>query len=144
MPVPGLTVALRVLLLLATALGVAGMHTMGHPTGNHSGSGSGSAFGHPFPHPQPEAVAAPSVVEPASQPRAAPVRPGHDLDPSTACLAILTLIGLTGLIVAGLLAARHRTHLATSLRGILPTPGRGPPRCPSYGLLLADLSVLRR
>lgn len=139
--VPRRVAVLRVLLLLLTALGVAGMHTMGHPSGNH-GMSAATAVSHMDPGTPAHPVAVP--VESMAVLHMALPQPGRGLDPSKVCLAVLTLVGLAVLIAAALFAARRLAGCGAPVQIVLPALGRGPPWRPSFGLVLADLSVLRR
>ncbi|MCI0689030.1 MAG: hypothetical protein L0Y54_17630 [Sporichthyaceae bacterium] len=125
------------------------MHTLGHPTESGHGGSPGRA----------DVVAGQVVV------------PSHDVAMTTADLSVAGMAGVVqasigavvtrlhplavcvAVLVAGLLAllaglwaAAHgrRGGAAGSLGGTRAVWGRGPPHPPSYGLVLADLSVQRR
>lgn len=136
----------RALLILLIGLGVAGMHTMGHPSVTHDMSGTPAV---------PHTAAAPRVLDAVSpahglvgdlqsmaQYTALP-QPGRGMDPSTVCLAVLTLLGWVVLAARAVSAARRLAGMRAPLPAVLPTFGRGPPRSPSFGLRIADLSILR-
>src|SRR5262245_4249489 len=93
---------LRLLLLALTALGVAGMHTMGHPSGSHGMSAATTT-----PHidsGMPAHVTAVPAHSMVLLQMAAP-KSGRGLDPSNVCLAVLTVVGIAVLIAAALLVA---------------------------------------
>jgi hypothetical protein len=72
-------------------------------------------------------------------------RTGGGFDPSEVCLAILTAVGLGMLIAGALLAVRqHSSGAVAPVPAALAALGRGPPPWRCHGLVLADLSVLRR
>ncbi|MFI9595418.1 hypothetical protein [Nonomuraea sp. NPDC052265] len=111
----------RALLLVVLALGVCGMHTLGHVNARHD-----LAIAH-------EAPAA----------ALAGLHPGHEmpgLDPAGVCLAVLT-----SLLVVALLAfwvgTRRRTGGGAGAEPSLRPVARPPPRPTS--LRLAHLSILR-
>ncbi|MFI6156878.1 hypothetical protein ACIBCA_29820 [Kitasatospora sp. NPDC051170] len=150
----------RLLLLAALVLGIATMHTLGHPSAAHGGHGepmapvaqlagahdrsqvpdSGSARlpaglhdGQPVSAVEPAAVAA--DVRPAV--------PAHGMDPMAVCLAVLVGWTLVLLAAASLLlrrsgdaAAAVRARVLRAVRA-LPPPGGG-------RTLLNRLSVLRQ
>lgn len=127
---PTRVTAVRALLLTLVAVGVVGMHSLGHPRdGRLPASHLALVSGH---HPETAGPAATGLEVP-------PHRPGHDLDPAAICLAILTAASVA---LGGMAWAMHR-HLmpgrgrlaANTLAGL----GRAPPR----GRMLAELSVLR-
>lgn len=134
---------LRLLLLLSVAVGVVGMHTLGHVSaGGHGGHGVASAavttHGSSSTH---SAMA--SAAATGADGIAALVGVGRSLDPSTMCLAIVAAFGLAALVAILLLSAR-RTGRPGRYRHQGRSPaGRGPPGQRSFGLRLADLSVLR-
>jgi hypothetical protein len=151
--------ALRALLLVVTAFGVAGMHTIGHADGGHR-----HPFGGPTRHASahvthdratvrtdPHEVAPPAAVVElhAVVPSAVLVaglaspRPGGGLDPTAMCLAVLTLALLTAFAAAAAWATRGRFGPAVPAGAARLGAGRGPPSRASVGLLMADLSVLR-
>ncbi|WP_188193587.1 DUF6153 family protein [Nonomuraea sp. SYSU D8015] len=120
----------RGVLLVVLALGVCGMHTLGHLDGGHTASPVST---HGMNPPQQAAVI---VGLPAFAPD-----PGMaGFDPTDVCLAVLT-----SLMVALVLAAWIRTRRRTGAQGRSPASprwvARPPPRPTS--LRLARLSVLR-
>jgi hypothetical protein len=74
----------QILLLILTALGVAGMHTMGHV-----GAGHGVHAMHAAPHAAmaPVAGSMAVAVQPVALPRVAVPHRGGSLDPTQMCLA---------------------------------------------------------
>lgn len=121
---------LRLLLVVLVALGVAGMHTLGHP--RDSGHG-GTAPAH-LTQPASAAMDADGVV----------VR-GLDLslDPSSVCLAILVVFSVAALLAALLMRGGRRPSSTGRRLRLVASAGRGPPPPVSVGLCLANLSVLR-
>ncbi|HEX6869778.1 MAG TPA: hypothetical protein VF163_01660 [Micromonosporaceae bacterium] len=160
---PGGLLVFRLLLLVLTAVGVAGMHTLGHanPSGDHHGPLAAELTGmrvvastathHAATAVERSAAMAAEAFAATAQESVAAVvarrgagQPGRSggLDPWSVCLAVLAA-GLV-LLVAVLCgrggrgwAARGRT------RRMFGHAGRGPPFVPLIGLHLADLSVLR-
>jgi hypothetical protein len=130
----GQRAALRLLLVVLVALGVAGMHTLGHPRGGGHGSGAPAGTAH-MTEPAPAAmdVAGEVVVH------------GWDLglDPSSVCLAILVVFSVAALLTALLLRGGRRPPPTGRHRRLIAPAGRGPPPPVSVGSRLADLSVLR-
>lgn len=155
----------RLLLLAALLLGIAGMHTLGHPTPAHAMEDASSArfvpqgghtpFGSAHDGPPgnapdvaapldaaapPDVMAAPDVttvshVTTAEAPRA----PHTGMDPMSVCLAVLG--ALTLLVLGAALAGPRRT---APLGGAARAPGRsGGPDPPPARELLALLTVLR-
>jgi hypothetical protein len=144
----------QILLLVLTALGVAGMHTMGHVGAGH-GTHAVQAVQHAMHtvqavHAGPHTATAPAAtsmiaaVPPVALARIAVPHRGGDLDPTQMCLAVLTLVGSALLIAAALLAIGRPARSGTALRTVFAASGRDPPpRRPPVGLLVAELSVLR-
>ncbi|MFI5862316.1 hypothetical protein [Streptomyces sp. NPDC051546] len=156
----------RLLLFAALLLGIAGMHTLGHPTpahamddvpsvrfvprGGHTPSGSehGGLSGLPAESmPDMAAPAAPGAAVTragpdvtAALPTAAAPRPQHTgMDPMSVCLAVLG--ALTLLVLGAGLAGPRRT---APLGGAARAPGRsGGPDPPPPRELLTLLVVLR-
>lgn len=129
------------LLLVLVAFGVAGMHTTGHPSDSHGIRTM--VVSHETPAMQAPAMNAPAQVagvEVVALPRSG----GGGFDPSEVCLAILTAVGLAVLIACALLAVRGVRGGGAPVPAVLAALGRGPPPRPVLGLVLADLSVLRR
>ncbi|MFI6177640.1 hypothetical protein ACIA8R_19070 [Nonomuraea sp. NPDC051191] len=117
----------RALLLVVLALGVCGMHTLGHVNARHD-----MALAH-------EAPAAHAGLQSGH----AGLQSGHEmpgLDPAGVCLAVLS-----SLLVVALLAfwvgARRRAFGGTGAGSSLRPVARPPPRPTS--LRLAHLSILR-
>ena len=129
----------RLMLLVLLALGVAGMHTLGH-VGDTSRHLTPAAMTH-----MDEAVASQTYAG-SDQPAAAPgseQTPGHglNLDLFAVCLAVLGAVGilLWAVLTGRLLCDQARPPGAT----LAPRPaGRGPPPAP-IGLRLAAVSVSR-
>jgi hypothetical protein len=117
------------MLLILIAAGVAFMHTLGHqPAG---ATHHGVAVGHAITD------AAEMMVATAVTGDDAPM----SLDPMTVCLAIL-FGGLVLLVAAFIMAWRRTAAGQSRARGVHTHHGPAPPR-PTFGLRLADLSVLR-
>jgi acyl dehydratase len=117
------------MLLILIAAGVAFMHTLGH---------------HPADATH-HRVAVGHAITDAAEMTVATAVTGDDapmsLDPMAVCLAIL--FGGLVLLVAALIMAWRRTAAGqTRARGVHTHHGPAPPR-PTFGLRLADLSVLR-
>ncbi|TMR93565.1 hypothetical protein EJK15_38745 [Nonomuraea basaltis] len=127
--------ALRVargLLLVVLALGVYGMHTLGHADGRHGGSPPDA---HGMGVAQEPLIAVPAGLR--------AFVPGHEMpgfDPASVCLAILT-----SLVVVLLIAAWTRAGQRSDGGGRASAPirrvARPPPKPTS--LRLASLSILR-
>ena len=138
--------AFRLILLLAVAFGVFGMHTIGHVSTTHA----------VMPH-MSQAVAHPDDVPPtvaSVMGMPAPVSSAGSrvpaggalpiLDPTAICLAMLSAVGLLALLRV---ARRRRGRLvgparAARLAQAGSTSGRAPPHR-GVGLAVAQLSVLR-
>jgi hypothetical protein len=139
----------QILLLVLTALGVAGMHTMGHVGAGHGTHAMQAVHTvHAGPHTATAAAPAAAAMIVAGPPVAlagiAVPHRGGGLDPTQMCLAVLTLVGSALLIAAALLAIGRPARSGTALRMVFAASGRDPPpRRPPIGLLVADLSVLR-
>ena len=133
------------LLLVLVASGVAGMHTMGHPSAHHAGVSRVAS--HTTVAVDVHADGADismAGMDVAGVDLAVLSRSGGGLDPSEVCLAILTALGLAALIACALLAVRAVSGGVAPVPAVLAGLGRGPPPRPALGLVLADLSVLRR
>jgi len=120
------------MLLILVAVGVAFMHTLGHPSS--SGGHNGGATHHAM------TVSAPMADSPAVVAGAGDDTP-MGFDPMTVCLAVLIggfVLLLAALVLTwpGMAAGRDRARRAH------PRNGRAPPTL-TVGLRLADLSVLR-
>jgi hypothetical protein len=137
----------QILLLVLTALGVAGMHTMGHVGAGHGTHAMQAVQAvHAGPHTATAPAATSMIVAgpPAAPASLAVPHRGGGLDPTQMCLAVLTLVGSALLIAAALLAIGRPARSGTALRMVFAASGRDPPpRRPPIGLLVADLSVLR-
>jgi hypothetical protein len=140
----------RLLLVAVLAVGIAGMHTLGHPSGgSHSGAAHAVAV-HSAPQPIGEAMAEP-IRHVASHSAAMIAVAGHPalggldlgLDPSTMCLAILVGVALMALIAALAFGCRRDVPFVPHLRQAVAVVGRGPPLAITVGLRLANLSVQR-
>ncbi|MFF1415661.1 hypothetical protein ACFVX6_38820 [Streptomyces sp. NPDC058289] len=151
----------RLLLFAALLLGIAGMHTLGHPTRAHAmedvpsvrfvpeagHTPSGAAHGGRPVEAMPDTTA-PAVAGTAVTPAAASLttatveapRPQHTgMDPMSVCLAVLG--ALTLLVLGAGLAGPRRT---APLGGAARAPGRsGGPDPPPPRELLTLLAVLR-
>ena len=131
---------LRLLLFAAVAIGIAGMHTLGHPGDEHSSMATSPAAHDDSMHaaePMSGAAAltrATAVILPAT---------GGGLDPMTVCMAIITGAGLFLLVVLMLHTGRRAVGAYRAMPQWATAVGRAPPRSVSAGLKLADLSVLR-
>lgn len=137
--------AVRPLLLILVAFGIACMHTLGHPHshGGHDCAGQPPAImgaHQPPAGPHTGAAAAAGITAATIGPAACGT--GMLLDPFTVCLAIL-VAGLVVLLAALVMAGRRLRSLRGHIRAALVVAGRGPPPRPGLGLRLADLSVLR-
>ncbi|WUM96248.1 hypothetical protein OG905_29250 [Streptomyces sp. NBC_00322] len=140
----------QLLLFMALLLGIATMHTLGHPVADHGGDTARhvAAPSHEVDMTgavNPVAMANPGLhhaADPAEAqpPYAGPKVPGMGMDPMSVCLAVLLDTFTFVLLVAGLLRTDIRALLAGChariLRALRPNP---PPR----KTLLARLSVLR-
>jgi hypothetical protein len=144
---------LRLLLLVAVALGVAGMHTLGHVSGEgHLSMGAGMPVATTS-----HATAADSMA-PLDKPALATPHglvvnlrwthagdgdgPGvPDGDPLSVCLAVLAALGMAVLVAAALRAVWSPSLLG-SRAALITSPSRAPPPL-RLGLRIADLSVLR-
>jgi hypothetical protein len=125
------------LLLLLTALGIAGMHTLGHSSTHGDVPATSNIVSDMAQHLGlvDEATAAASGMIGAAGSLPLP-------DPFEVCVAILTAGLVALLVVVRRALARHRRAdgwIGVSLRAA----GRGPPWSGPIGLRLADLSVLR-
>jgi len=136
--------ALRWLLLCATLVGLAAMHTLGHAGVSHGMAMSGD-------HAGPTAHAAPPIVPPhvhLAQPWSqgcVHLTGGYPTDSPpegwSVCLAILATLAVVGLLRWLLRATgRHRAPAAPA-QPVAVGP-RAPPR-PLFGIRLVDVSVLR-
>jgi hypothetical protein len=122
----------RLTLLILVAVGVAFMHTLGHPSS--SGGHAGGATHHAAVASHPLADS-PAVVAFAGDDGAV------GFDPMTVCLAVLLggfvlLFAALVLMRSGTAASHDRARRAHSRNGRAPPPT-------TVGLRLADLSVLR-
>jgi hypothetical protein len=121
--------ALRVVrgfLLVALALGVCGMHTLGHLDGRHAGSHGMDV--------------AQTLVAPAGMPAFAPDPGMFGFDPTSVCLAVLTSLMLV-LVLAAWIRTRRRVWGQRRSPSPVRRVARPPPKPTS--LRLACLSVLR-
>ena len=126
---------MRLVLLLLMVAGVAGMHTIGHPTDSgHAVNSHGAA--------QTMAMA---PAEPTSGPamflKADKPDPRMVMHPLNVCVAVL--VGGILLLLAALLIRRQTRTEPCSVTSTRIRAGRGPPRSVLLGLTLADLSVQR-
>ncbi|MGW3353624.1 DUF6153 family protein [Nonomuraea rubra] len=123
--------ALRAVLLVALALGVCGMHTLGHLDGGHGGSSSAHGM---------EAVPAVTSVIPAGMESFVPDGEMPGLDPTDVCLAVLMTFVILLLIATWVRAGRRGDDKGATH----PSAGqvaRPPPKLTSRRL--AILSMLR-
>ncbi len=134
--------ALRVLLLVLVAFGVAGMHTMGHPSDSHATMTMAASHGTSATRSPAMNAAAPIQVA-GVELVGLPI-PGGGFDPTEVCLAILTAVGLAVLLACALGAMRAAGGGVAPIPAVFAALGRGPPLRPALGLVLANLSVLRR
>ncbi|WP_157549962.1 DUF6153 family protein [Nonomuraea candida] len=122
----------RGLLLVLLALGVYGMHTLGHVTGGHGGSPSAAHSTGVAQEPAHALAAALQSFAPE------PGTPG--LDPTSVCLAILTSF-VAVLLATAWLRARRRPGAGGGAMPPARHVARPPPRPTS--VRLASLSILR-
>jgi hypothetical protein len=127
---------LRLLLPVLTAIGIAGMHTLGHPSYERTGVSVHHTVIHVHQAPTAEAVDAAMTV----------VGDNHDagmgMDSLSVCVAIL-VVGLLMLLVAVMIRDRRRRMPGTHTQAAVAVTVRGPPKPPGLGLRLAHLSVQR-
>lgn len=136
----------RLLLVVLLAVGIAGMHTLGHPSGGHGGHAPADTTRQTHG----EAVQAPPLRLASHAAMAAltagqMVLRGADvtLDPSSVCMAILAGLALAALIAALARRARRTSRAPRLAVAGFRSSGRGPPRASPVGLVIAHLSVLR-
>ncbi|MCG5213192.1 hypothetical protein [Streptosporangium sp. KLBMP 9127] len=122
-------------MLVILALGVCGMHTLGHLDSGHGRVGGATMAAHGFP--------ADEAIAPMSFPAAdfsTPVPRMPELDPTSVCVAVLTSLLLLALATLRTRARRIAHGLTDSALSVLGVT-RPPPRSPAERL--AQLSVLR-
>ncbi|MFF0865799.1 hypothetical protein ACFYUV_28885 [Nonomuraea sp. NPDC003560] len=124
----------RALLLVVLALGVCGMHTLGHVNARHDMANArhGLAVAHELP-----------VAPVAPVAALAGLAPGHEmpgLDPAGVCLAVLT--SLLVVVLLALWAGVRRRAVGGAGPGPAFRPVARPPPRPT-SLRLARLSILR-
>ncbi len=138
----GQRAAMRLLFVVLVAAGIAGMHTLGHPTSG--GHGAAAHSNGPAAHESTMAHLADDVTTMTASATGV-VLHGTDmsLDPSTVCLAILAGFALAALLAALIIGGRRKAPPPRYLHGAVTLAGRGPPAWLCVGLRLADLSVLR-
>ncbi|MEV0143859.1 MULTISPECIES: hypothetical protein [unclassified Nonomuraea] len=127
--------ALRVargLLLVSLALGVCGMHTLGHVDGRHGGSP-------PDAH-RMGVAQEPLAAVPAGLRAFVPEREMPGFDPTSVCVAILTSF-MVVLLIAAWGRVRQRSDGRAGGPADVPRVARPPPKPTS--LRLASLSILR-
>ncbi|GAA3682135.1 hypothetical protein GCM10022224_053130 [Nonomuraea antimicrobica] len=124
--------AVRAVLLVALALGIGGMHTLGHLDGRHGAAPGGA-------HATEVAPAAPSVV-PAGLVAFVPDRTMPGFDPTDVCLAVLASLVVL-LLGAGWAWAGRRSAAGVELPSSVRRVARPPPKLTSRRL--AVLSMLR-
>jgi hypothetical protein len=125
------------------ALGVAGMHTLGHAHTSHVGAPHGAG-----PHTMVMAAsarAAQSAVETTHVAVIEAMGGVHvHMNPLDVCVAILTAFGLALLLAALLTRVRRAGRIALAGTPTRSAHGRDPPRdVPPLNRRLASLSVLR-
>lgn len=127
--------AFRLLLLLLAALGVTGMHTLGHPETAHGHGTHGAAVAMAHMHGDETRATPPGMAHADPAGAALP-----DLDPSATCLAVLTSLLLA--LVTVLIPPRRDRHDAPAgtERRVRYVP-RPPPR--PIALDLTRVAVLR-
>lgn len=135
---------LRLAVLVLTAVGIAGMHSLGHGgSGSHGASISPANTGHDVP--AATAVASmPMLAETAADAVRHAMAPRTRMLPAplVVCLAILAA-GLVA-VFAALRALRRRRHTGVAARSRAAIAAvRGPPQRVRLGLHLADLAVQR-
>jgi hypothetical protein len=121
------------------ALGVAEMHTLGHPHTSHVGASHSAG---------PSAMVmagSESGAESAVTDTHVAINGVHmSMDPFDVCLAILTAFGLALLLAVLLTRVKRARHIALAATLTRSAHGRGPPRSvPPLNRRLASLSVLR-
>jgi hypothetical protein len=129
-------VMLRLLLPVLTAIGIAGMHTLGHP--GREGTG---VYGHQAAmqvHQAPMAEAAGAAMTVVGDSHGA----GMGMDPLSVCVAIL-VGGLLVLLVAVMVRDSRRWMPGPHAETAVVATVRGPPKPSRLGLRLAHLSVQR-
>lgn len=124
--------ALRAVLLVALALGVCGMHTLGHLDGRHGGS---SAAAHGM-----KAAPGPVSVVPAGSEAFVPERGMPGFDPTDVCLAVLMAFVVLLLIAAWTRVGRRSADEGRVRLSVMQV-ARPPPKLVSRRL--AILSMLR-
>ncbi len=136
------------LLLIVLALGIAGMHTLGHPRHGpaHQGgpmiAGPAPAAGHRYAatHPVAQIRAEAPLWIPAPESVSGSKGGFPPLDPASICLAVLTGV-LILLLAAAVASARRFPRASTTAAASAPRVARPPPR--RTASRLACLSVLR-
>ena len=133
---------LRLLFVVLVAAGIAGMHTLGHPSsGGHGGpahSEASTRLQSPASH-----LTGQIVTVAATTSDVVPRGVDMGLDPSTVCMAILVAYGLAALAALVISGRLPPASIRDRRSGLIPA-GRDPPPYAAIGLRLADLSVLRR
>lgn len=122
----------RGLLLVLLALGVCGMHTLGHVHDRHAGSPS-DAHGMGV-------AQEPLVASPAALRAFVPEREMPGFDPTSVCLAILTSF-MVVLLIAASARAGQQSDDGGGAPAAVPRVARPPPK--PTALRLASLSILR-
>lgn len=130
---------LRLILLIAVACGVTGMHTLGHAAADEHSTGpdhgamadTATAYEQSRKGSTTARVADPNDHRPG----------GMHMNPFSVCLAVLAALGLSVLILATL-ASTGSAFRAPQPRLAVAVGSRGPPWSP-VGLRVAHLSVLR-
>lgn len=130
--------AARLLLLAVLALGVLGMHTLGHPSDEH-GADTAMASVEALPHGATHAAVAATASHGLAIAGETAV-----MNPMNVCLAILTAFAIASLLAVLLANRDRRISVATTYCPSWTVGGRGPPLpVAPLGRRLAALSVLR-
>jgi Family of unknown function (DUF6153) len=130
----------QLLLLIVLALGVMGMHTLGHPSGEHR------ADAIPAAAPVMTSLHHAATVTEGVAAGGFSATPPHmpPTDPMKVCVAILTAMGLAAMLLALLTMSRRGSGTRAVDGGAQTSCGRGPPTpVPPLPRRLAALSVLR-
>jgi hypothetical protein len=129
-------IMLRLLLPVLTAIGIAGMHTLGHPS--HEGTGVSVHHRAMSVHQAPMAEAVDAAMTVVGDTHGT----GLGMDPLSVCVAIL-VVGLLMLLVALMIRDGRRRMPGTYTQAAVAVTVRGPPKLSRLGLRLAHLSVQR-
>jgi hypothetical protein len=130
--------AARLLFLVLVAVGVAGMHTTGHPS---AAAHDVRVTGGPHVRMADASTVSMAVARPGPQASGGTSSPAHPY-PLQACVALRHEPGIMALTSAARMAAPAGTVQADSVLHRYPVLRRAPPPRP-IGLTVADLSVIR-